>query len=91
MLSFQSGRMLCFRPDHRVRRAFCNDAGQRRPDESSCYGLFYVRRSPFCSHSPASSANAQAHAAGAALVEAAKKEGKVVWYTTLIVNQRSVR
>ena len=33
------------------------------------------------------SANAPAHAAGAALVEAAKKEGKVVWYTTLIVNQ----
>jgi ABC-type Fe3+ transport system substrate-binding protein len=27
------------------------------------------------------------HAADAALVEAAKKEGKVVWYTTLIVNQ----
>src|SRR5215510_3566952 len=28
-----------------------------------------------------------AGAADAALVEAAKKEGKVVWYTTLIVNQ----
>jgi len=33
------------------------------------------------------SANAPAHAADAALIEAAKKEGKVVWYTTLIVNQ----
>ena len=33
------------------------------------------------------SANAPAHAADAALVAAAKKEGKVVWYTTLIVNQ----
>jgi ABC-type Fe3+ transport system substrate-binding protein len=32
-------------------------------------------------------ASAPAHAADAALVEAAKKEGKVVWYTTLIVNQ----
>jgi ABC-type Fe3+ transport system substrate-binding protein len=29
----------------------------------------------------------RARAADAALVEAAKKEGKVVWYTTLIVNQ----
>ena len=29
----------------------------------------------------------QAEAADPALVEAAKKEGKVVWYTTLIVNQ----
>jgi iron(III) transport system substrate-binding protein len=29
----------------------------------------------------------QARAADAALVEAAKKEGQVVWYTTLIVNQ----
>src|SRR5215471_20139429 len=28
-----------------------------------------------------------AHAADAAVIEAAKKEGKVVWYTTLIVNQ----
>src|SRR5882724_12679454 len=28
-----------------------------------------------------------ARAADAALIEAAKKEGKVVWYTTLIVNQ----
>jgi ABC-type Fe3+ transport system substrate-binding protein len=28
-----------------------------------------------------------AHAADAALIEAAKKEGQVVWYTTLIVNQ----
>jgi iron(III) transport system substrate-binding protein len=28
-----------------------------------------------------------AHAAEAALIEAARKEGKVVWYTTLIVNQ----
>ena len=28
-----------------------------------------------------------ARAADAALVEAAKKEGRVVWYTTLIVNQ----
>ena len=27
------------------------------------------------------------HAADAALIEAARKEGKVVWYTTLIVNQ----
>jgi hypothetical protein len=27
------------------------------------------------------------HAADRALIEAAKKEGKVVWYTTLIVNQ----
>jgi iron(III) transport system substrate-binding protein len=33
------------------------------------------------------SANAPAHAADAALIEAAKKEGKVVWYTTLIVTQ----
>src|SRR5438067_5017649 len=32
-------------------------------------------------------ASAPAHAANAALVEAAKKEGRVVWYTTLIVNQ----
>src|SRR4029450_3895216 len=30
---------------------------------------------------------APARAADAALIEAAKKEGKVVWYTTLIVNQ----
>ena len=30
---------------------------------------------------------APSHAADAALIEAAKKEGKVVWYTTLIVNQ----
>src|SRR5262245_32418764 len=30
---------------------------------------------------------APAQAADAALIEAAKKEGKVVWYTTLIVNQ----
>ena len=38
--------------------------------------------------SPASlAARGQAHAADAALIEAAKKEGKVVWYTTLIVNQ----
>ncbi len=28
-----------------------------------------------------------ADGADAALIEAAKKEGKVVWYTTLIVNQ----
>src|SRR5262245_30819054 len=35
----------------------------------------------------ASLASATSHAADAALVEAAKKEGKVVWYTTLIVNQ----
>src|SRR5436309_14692157 len=28
-----------------------------------------------------------ARAADAALIEAARKEGKVVWYTTLIVNQ----
>ena len=28
-----------------------------------------------------------APAADAALIEAAKKEGQVVWYTTLIVNQ----
>ncbi len=32
-------------------------------------------------------ANTPARAADAALIEAAKKEGKVVWYTTLIVNQ----
>jgi len=32
-------------------------------------------------------ASASAHAADAALIEAAKKEGKVIWYTTLIVNQ----
>ena len=32
-------------------------------------------------------ASVQAHAADPALVEAARKEGKVVWYTTLIVNQ----
>src|SRR5215470_9762897 len=32
-------------------------------------------------------AGASAHAADAALIEAAKKEGKVIWYTTLIVNQ----
>lgn len=32
-------------------------------------------------------ANGLGHAADAALIEAAKKEGKVVWYTTLIVNQ----
>lgn len=31
--------------------------------------------------------SAPSHAADSALVEAAKKEGKVVWYTTLIVNQ----
>jgi ABC-type Fe3+ transport system substrate-binding protein len=32
-------------------------------------------------------ASGPSHAADAALIEAAKKEGKVVWYTTLIVNQ----
>jgi ABC-type Fe3+ transport system substrate-binding protein len=32
-------------------------------------------------------ASVQAHAADAALIDAAKKEGRVVWYTTLIVNQ----
>jgi len=32
-------------------------------------------------------ASAPVQAADAALIEAAKKEGKVVWYTTLIVNQ----
>ncbi len=32
-------------------------------------------------------ASVPARAADAALIEAAKKEGKVVWYTTLIVNQ----
>jgi ABC-type Fe3+ transport system substrate-binding protein len=32
-------------------------------------------------------ASAPARAADAGLIEAAKKEGKVVWYTTLIVNQ----
>src|SRR5215468_10712582 len=32
-------------------------------------------------------AGASAHAADAALIEAAKKEGRVLWYTTLIVNQ----
>src|SRR5262250_3440154 len=32
-------------------------------------------------------AGASAHAADAALIEAARKEGRVVWYTTLIVNQ----
>src|SRR5690348_5567735 len=32
-------------------------------------------------------ASASAHAADAALIEAAKKEGKAIWYTTLIVNQ----
>jgi ABC-type Fe3+ transport system substrate-binding protein len=32
-------------------------------------------------------ASRAAHAADPALIEAAKKEGKVVWYTTLIVNQ----
>ncbi len=32
-------------------------------------------------------ASMQAQAADPALVEAAKKEGKIVWYTTLIVNQ----
>src|SRR5437588_8461712 len=32
-------------------------------------------------------ANAPARAADTALVAAARKEGKVVWYTTLIVNQ----
>src|SRR5262245_17406516 len=35
----------------------------------------------------ASLASATSYAADAGLVEAAKKEGKVVWYTTLIVNQ----
>src|SRR5262245_17533868 len=35
----------------------------------------------------ASLMSAPARAADVALVEAAKKEGKVVWYTTLIVNQ----
>jgi len=35
----------------------------------------------------ASLAGARAHAADAALIEAAKREGRVVWYTTLIVNQ----
>jgi iron(III) transport system substrate-binding protein len=35
---------------------------------------------PLLAHGPA-------RAADAALIEAAKKEGKVVWYTTLIVNQ----
>ena len=30
---------------------------------------------------------AQAPAADTALIDAAKKEGQVVWYTTLIVNQ----
>src|SRR5205809_6594660 len=35
----------------------------------------------------ASLASASAPAADTALIEAAKKEGKVVWYTTLIVNQ----
>src|SRR6266545_1011119 len=35
----------------------------------------------------ASLASATSYAADAALVDAAKKEGKVVWYTTLIVNQ----
>jgi ABC-type Fe3+ transport system substrate-binding protein len=32
-------------------------------------------------------ASAQAHAADAGMIEAAKKERQVVWYTTLIVNQ----
>src|SRR6478752_10131782 len=32
-------------------------------------------------------AGTTSHAADAALTEAARKEGKVVWYTTLIVNQ----
>src|SRR5262245_58583350 len=32
-------------------------------------------------------ASAPSHAADATLIEAAKKEGKVLWYTTLIVNQ----
>ena len=32
-------------------------------------------------------ASATSYAADAALVDAARKEGKVVWYTTLIVNQ----
>src|SRR5438552_11308370 len=32
-------------------------------------------------------ASAPAHAADAALIEAAKKERQVVWYTTLIINQ----
>src|SRR5947208_3414342 len=32
-------------------------------------------------------ASARGHAADAALIEAARKEGRVVWYTTLIVNQ----
>src|SRR5262247_4478737 len=32
-------------------------------------------------------ANSPSYAADAALIEAARKEGKVVWYTTLIVNQ----
>jgi ABC-type Fe3+ transport system substrate-binding protein len=32
-------------------------------------------------------ASQESHAADAALIDAAKKEGRVVWYTTLIVNQ----
>ena len=32
-------------------------------------------------------AGASAHAADAALIEAAKKEGEVVWYSTQIINQ----
>src|SRR5947207_2729520 len=32
-------------------------------------------------------ASQESRAADAALIDAAKKEGKVVWYTTLIVNQ----
>src|SRR4029450_7708500 len=32
-------------------------------------------------------AQSPSYAADAALIEAARKEGKVVWYTTLIVNQ----
>src|SRR5215813_14165749 len=32
-------------------------------------------------------ASQKSHAADAALIDAARKEGKVIWYTTLIVNQ----
>src|SRR5262245_41116414 len=84
MVSVSMGRGICSVADHRCGQTLCKD----RPVRPGGASMMHVHRAALALLALVCSlASTPSRAADAALIEAARKEGKVVWYTTLIVNQ----